>query len=193
MPSCMASDSVLVPPLRFAAVAPGVYKGSHPRPRSLIFLETLNLRTLVSLTPCNPLSGIKAHGGGDGSDDDQNAVYQWMLRVPEKVWNKVNKAKKGEAVEVLSRSTVRQVVEVKRHTLHDFWPLIFLIFFGGGGGNFLGLLLQILVNPAYHPVYIHALDGADVEALVVGCLRKLQCWSMASIEAELTRSASSSL
>jgi hypothetical protein len=104
------SERVLVPPLRFAAVAPGVYKGSYPRPRSLVFLETLDIRTLVSLTPQNPLSYEQAR------DPSDQSVYQWMRRVPEKVWNKVNKAKKGEAVEALSRSTVRQVVEVNTRT-----------------------------------------------------------------------------
>lgn len=41
--------AVLVPPLNFDMVAPGVYRSGHPNERNFGFLERLNLRSLVYL------------------------------------------------------------------------------------------------------------------------------------------------
>jgi hypothetical protein len=97
----MSSPGSLVPPLRFAEVAPGVYRGSYPGKRYVRFLQSLNLRTTVSLTPIDPLGNPY--------------LNDWMHPNPgiRTVWHEVHKAKKGEAVENLSLSTVREVVEVK--------------------------------------------------------------------------------
>ncbi|KAF8477431.1 tyrosine phosphatase family-domain-containing protein [Kalaharituber pfeilii] len=40
-----------IPPLRFATVERDVYRGSYPRPLNFPFLETLKLKTILSLTP----------------------------------------------------------------------------------------------------------------------------------------------
>ena len=45
------SRKTLVPPLRYAIVEKGVYRGSYPRPLNFPFLETLKLKTILSLTP----------------------------------------------------------------------------------------------------------------------------------------------
>ena len=42
---------VFIPPLRFAIVEKNVYRGSYPRPLNFPFLETLGLKTVLSLTP----------------------------------------------------------------------------------------------------------------------------------------------
>ncbi|CAO3633493.1 unnamed protein product [Mucor hiemalis] len=49
------------------------------------------------------------------------------------------------------------------------------------------MALQLMINPANHPLYIHCLDGADVTGLVVACLRKLQMWSNSSAMSEFAR------
>ncbi|KAG0170660.1 hypothetical protein DFQ30_002175 [Apophysomyces sp. BC1015] len=49
------------------------------------------------------------------------------------------------------------------------------------------MALQIIIDPANHPLYIHCLDGADVTGLVVACLRKLQMWSASSAMSEFSR------
>lgn len=41
----------LIPPLRFAIVEKNVYRGSYPRPLNFPFLESLKLKTILSLTP----------------------------------------------------------------------------------------------------------------------------------------------
>ncbi|KAF7728383.1 hypothetical protein EC973_006191 [Apophysomyces ossiformis] len=49
------------------------------------------------------------------------------------------------------------------------------------------MALQIIIDPANHPLYLHCLDGADVTGLVVACLRKLQMWSTSSAMSEFSR------
>jgi len=44
-----------VPPLRFNTVEPNLYRGAYPREVSFPFLRTLQLRTIISLTP-NPIT-----------------------------------------------------------------------------------------------------------------------------------------
>lgn len=41
----------LVPPLRFSSIQPNLYRGGYPRKVNFPFLESLNLKTIVSLTP----------------------------------------------------------------------------------------------------------------------------------------------
>lgn len=41
----------LVPPLKFNSVQPNLYRGGYPRKVNFPFLESLGLRTIISLTP----------------------------------------------------------------------------------------------------------------------------------------------
>ena len=49
----------LFPPFRFGVVEDGLYRGAYPKPRNLVFLETLNLKTIISLTPNDLSQDIK--------------------------------------------------------------------------------------------------------------------------------------
>ncbi|KAG2211914.1 tyrosine phosphatase family-domain-containing protein [Mucor mucedo] len=55
------------------------------------------------------------------------------------------------------------------------------------------MALELMIDPANHPLYIHCLDGADVTGLVIACLRKLQMWSNSSAMSEFARSLNSSV
>lgn len=48
-------------------------------------------------------------------------------------------------------------------------------------------ILAVLTDTANHPLFVHCLDGTGVTGAVILCLRKLQCWTMASILVESTR------
>lgn len=50
-PSTVNPEKTLIPPLRFAIVEKHVYRGSYPRSINFLFLETLKLKTILSLTP----------------------------------------------------------------------------------------------------------------------------------------------
>lgn len=43
------------------------------------------------------------------------------------------------------------------------------------------------------PVLIHGFDNIETAAMLVACLRKLQCWDMSSIQDELERCESEDL
>ena len=44
-----------------------------------------------------------------------------------------------------------------------------------------------MINLVHQPLYVHCLNGAEVTSLIIGCLRKLQCWSVSSTMAEFGR------
>ncbi|CAN6649241.1 putative tyrosine-protein phosphatase Oca6p [Trichomonascus vanleenenianus] len=46
-----SSPKDLIAPLRFGVVQPNLYRGSYPRDHNVRFLERLNLKTIVSVTP----------------------------------------------------------------------------------------------------------------------------------------------
>lgn len=48
-------------------------------------------------------------------------------------------------------------------------------------------ILSLLIDSSLQPLYIHCLDGTIVTGLVIGCLRKLQCWSIQSCLHEYSR------
>lgn len=50
-PNPIDPRKTLIPPLRFAIVEKNVYRGSYPRPLNFPFLESLKLKTILSLTP----------------------------------------------------------------------------------------------------------------------------------------------
>ncbi|KAG5487862.1 hypothetical protein LSCM4_07543 [Leishmania orientalis] len=57
--SCTAPPLTLVPPLRFARVESGVYRGAYPVLRNFPLIRRLRLRTIVSLIPEPPTYDLK--------------------------------------------------------------------------------------------------------------------------------------
>lgn len=51
----MEDYGILVPPLRFGQVDPGVYRGAYPQEINVPFLKKRKLKTIISLTP-DPLT-----------------------------------------------------------------------------------------------------------------------------------------
>lgn len=47
----MGSPDSLIAPLRFGVVQPNLYRGSYPHQQNVRFLERLQLKTIISLTP----------------------------------------------------------------------------------------------------------------------------------------------
>ncbi len=61
----MASKPLL-PPVRFTTVEEDLYRSAQPIDANLPFLETLGLRLIISLVPCNEPK--HAHADGPGGD-----------------------------------------------------------------------------------------------------------------------------
>ena len=47
-------------------------------------------------------------------------------------------------------------------------------------------LLHILLNPDHHPILVHCTKGQHRTGCLIGCLRKIQNWSLSSIFQEYT-------
>ncbi|KAI3404554.2 OCA6 [Candida oxycetoniae] len=56
-----------IPPLRFNSIEPNLYRGAYPRKPNFKFLETLQLKTIISLTP-EPID-----------NDTDPYLYQWAV------------------------------------------------------------------------------------------------------------------
>lgn len=48
-------------------------------------------------------------------------------------------------------------------------------------------LLELLIDPRHHPLYVHCLDGVHNTGMLIMLLRKLQCWNLSAVIAEFTR------
>ena len=71
---------ILIPPFRFAAVEEGLYRGAYPTRKNLSFLDTLGLRTIVSLTPEEPSADLARYC----RDRGVRSVYMRVDRPAEK-------------------------------------------------------------------------------------------------------------
>lgn len=65
-PNPINPRKTLIPPLRFAIVETNVYRGSYPRPLNFPFLESLKLKTILSLTPAPPIEPVAEWGKQQG-------------------------------------------------------------------------------------------------------------------------------
>ncbi|KAK4045941.1 protein-tyrosine phosphatase [Microbotryomycetes sp. JL201] len=154
----------LDPPYRFALLASSasafdppcpLYRGSLPKLRNAVFLDTLKLRTIISLTP-KSLKDYEEEGSFtkatqstytrlDGRTRSLDSVVQWMEeRSVHNVHVKVGKAKDGALP--FTPATVK-------------------------------LVLEMLMDRDRYPIYLHDLDGSDVLSMMGAALRKLQGWS----------------
>ncbi|CAG8569679.1 14673_t:CDS:2 [Funneliformis mosseae] len=124
---------VMVPPLNFAMVAPGVYRSGHPNRKNYPFLIKLGLKSIIYLS----------------SDDFNKELEQF----------------------VNEQFIQEPFVEIEQKEISS-------------------ALVKVL-DVRNHPVLIHCNKGKHRIGCLVGCLRKLQKWSMTSIFDEYRRFAGS--
>ncbi|KAI9102027.1 protein-tyrosine phosphatase [Phlyctochytrium arcticum] len=136
---------LLVPPLNFAIVAPGVYRSGYPNWKNLPFLRTLKLKSIMYLC-----------------EDDYAEDTLEFLRAEEltiyHIRIQANKEPFGEIDQREITNALIQVLDVRNH-----------------------------------PMLIHCNKGAHRIGCLIGCLRKLQNWSMTSIFDEYRRFAGSKI
>jgi tyrosine-protein phosphatase OCA6 len=133
-------STLLFPPFRYGLVEVDVHRGAYPKPRNTPFLQSLNLKTLVSLTP-EPL--------------EPQLLSQLTQNNP-------------------TLQPIHLRTDKPKESIPLSFPKVLQI-------------LQILSEPANHPIYLHCLDGATVTCIVVMALRKLQAWSQVCYTTEACR------
>ncbi|KAI8923371.1 tyrosine phosphatase family-domain-containing protein [Entophlyctis helioformis] len=132
-------ERVLVPPLNFAMVEPGVYRSGYPNKKNFPFLKKLGLQSVMYICDDDYTPENLAYW-------QQNHINVFHIKVAgnKEPFGEINQADIADAlVKVLDRNN--------------------------------------------HPILIHCNKGKHRIGCLVGCLRKLQKWSMASIFDEYRR------
>ena len=137
-----------VTPLHYNTVQPNLYRGSYPREINFSFLRTLQLKSIVSLTP-NPLDETVQQFC------NENNIK--MIHIECNIKKNKNKDKNKDTKEV-------KIKRKKKPVPIDYGVVIRTITF--------------LVDKRNYPVYIHCETGDLITSLVIACLRKFTYWSI---------------
>ncbi|KAK4701488.1 hypothetical protein P7C70_g4743, partial [Phenoliferia sp. Uapishka_3] len=177
----MSSSTTITPPFRFsllvASLRPldpptSVYRGSLPKALNLPFLATLNLKTIVSVTP-------KAV---DVYEDEARALLEEKEAAAEKLGSP---RKRRKASEVSFRDwATSEGINVIHVKVGSGKPKDGHIPFDPATVK---AVLELMITRENLPMYIHDLDGSDVISIMGAALRKLQGWSEPAYTAEMSR------
>lgn len=141
MSSVTAPAGVVVPPLNFAMVSPGVYRSGYPRAVNHTFLRSIALKTVIYLCPEDySEANIKF------CEEEDITLLQFGIQG--------NKEPFVDIPEVVIREALQVLLDVRRH-----------------------------------PLLLHCNKGKHRTGCLVGCLRKVQRWSLTSIFDEYRRYA----
>ncbi|KAF9939087.1 hypothetical protein BGZ65_011578 [Modicella reniformis] len=138
-----SANAVLVPPLNFAMVAPGVYRSGHPNKHNFPFMRKLGLKVIVQMSeePYAP-------------ELEEFLLGENIRRIPYKI-----------------EGNKEPFIEIDEEVITS-------------------ALINIL-DSRNHPLLIHCAKGKHRIGCLIGCLRKIQNWSMTSIFDEYRRFAGS--
>ncbi|KAF8975844.1 hypothetical protein BGZ46_008792 [Entomortierella lignicola] len=138
-----SANAVLVPPLNFAMVAPGVYRSGHPNKHNFPFMRKLGLKAIVQMSeePYAP-----------------------------------------DLEEFLERENIRRIHYKIEGNKEPFIEI---------DEEVISSALVNILDARNHPLLIHCAKGKHRIGCLIGCLRKIQNWSMTSIFDEYRRFAGS--
>ncbi|KAI8900020.1 protein-tyrosine phosphatase [Globomyces pollinis-pini] len=135
----MLQTKVLVPPLNFDMVAPGVYRSGYPNKKNFEFLKKLNLTSIMYIC----------------EDDYSQENLDYLNLNGIKIHHIKISGNKEPFVEIDQNQIAQALVTV--------------------------------LDERNLPILIHCNKGKHRVGCLIGCLRKLQRWSMASIFDEYRR------
>ncbi|KAF9926431.1 hypothetical protein FBU30_003996 [Linnemannia zychae] len=138
-----SANAVLVPPLNFAMVAPGVYRSGHPNKHNFPFMKKLGLKVIVQMSeePYAP-----------------------------------------DLIEFLNEENIRRIHYKIEGNKEPFIEI---------DEEVIRSALVNILDARNHPLLIHCAKGKHRIGCLIGCLRKIQNWSMTSIFDEYRRFAGS--
>uniref|UniRef100_A0A7S2ZB04 diphosphoinositol-polyphosphate diphosphatase n=1 Tax=Rhodosorus marinus TaxID=101924 RepID=A0A7S2ZB04_9RHOD len=139
-PQRYSESDLLIPPLNFGMVYPGIYRSGHPNNNNHNFMKKMKLKTILVLC-------IEEVSGNEQFYQDSG------IQVLE------------FGIEGNKEPFVNMPEDVIRRAL------------------------QVLLDVRYHPILIHCNKGKHRTGCLVGCLRKVQKWSLTSIFEEYRRFA----
>ncbi|PWN49003.1 hypothetical protein IE53DRAFT_388791 [Violaceomyces palustris] len=166
---------LLHPPPSFSPVAPHIYRSSSPTTSSHPFLSSLQLRTIVSLTPEQPSHSLV-------SFSRRNKVR--LLHLTDKRWPSLDRS---------DEFTTQNQPERPPPSSSFSSPLVPVRFLSTSSrpisnpsitDEVVKDALEILLDVSNHPVLVTDTSGIHETGVLLGCLRKLQRWNFASILVE---------
>ena len=166
--------SLVEPPALFASVAPQIYRSATPNPSNHLFLRTLQLRTILSLTAELPSPSLTAF-----CQKNDIAFLHFGL----KRWST------SDLLTSHPSTTSDQPLDTHLDLsfLHTTQPshLSTLTPLSCSSPTLTEELvkdsLQILLSAKYHPILVTDTSGIHEIGVLLGCLRKLQRWNFATI------------
>ncbi|KAG5178348.1 tyrosine phosphatase family-domain-containing protein [Tribonema minus] len=135
----LPKQGMLIPPLNWAMVSPGVYRSGYPIACNFNFLKGLRLRTVLCLCP----------------ESCRRGSLEWAKS-------------SGAALHLVSVSDNKE-------------PFVWM------DEQAVAQALDLIADPKSRPILVHCLTGKSRTGCVVGCLRRLQGWSLAAIFDEYLR------
>lgn len=143
-PSSMSATSeMLIPPLNFSMVIPGVYRSGYPNKKNFEFLKKIGLKSILYLCP-------ERYADSNMEFARANSIRILQFGI------EGNKEPFVHIPEEAIRGAVEQLCDTRNH-----------------------------------PILIHCNKGKHRTGVLVGCLRKVQGWSLTSIFDEYRRFAGS--
>ena len=140
-PVVQTSLPILIPPINFNMVIPGVYRSGYPNKKNFAFLKKIPLKSILYLCPEQYAQGNMEFARANGIKILQFGIEgnkEPFVHIPD------------DAI----RRAVAQLLDVRNH-----------------------------------PIMIHCNKGKHRTGVLVGCLRKVQRWSLTSIFDEYRRFA----
>lgn len=204
-----STPTVLVPPINFSLVAPGIYRSGHPNRRNFTFLETLGLRTIIYVEgdvyrPDSQgfidAANASSSGAGSGSESD---VVKSEAGPPEAVKDQDSEIKQAGMTanshrvyqttstggRIDPQDDIRPSQEYQSHrqphlTLHIINLTPEPTLFTPPGRNRINQVLSLALDTRNHPLLIHDDTGKSTVSLVCGLLRRFAGWTLTGIYAE---------
>lgn len=172
--SCVISPSLppLIPPFRHCMIESGLYRGAYPSLKNLRYMKRLNLRTMLSLIPITSNDEVKSNIKNKNKNNSKKNYKN----------NKNNKINATTSIKDLSEYCKNEQIHHIIHHVDKYDDGKF-----SHTPQLVASILSILIDPKYHPLFIHCRDGAHNTGIVVMCLRRLQNWTLSAILDEFIR------
>ena len=159
---------MIIAPINFAQISPGVYRSGYPNKKNFSFLQKLKLKCVLYI-------------GTLPKKDDDLTFHRANLEFYEKEGIRFLHLDVGENREPFLQMNHKVVSQVVKLLLGTF-SFFFLRF------SSLSVPKRVLRSDTKnHPILMHCLRGKIPCSCVVGCYRKVQKWSLTSVFDEYER------
>ncbi|KAF1334044.1 Tyrosine phosphatase, partial [Globisporangium splendens] len=168
-------EKTLIPPLNFSMVASGVYRSGFPNRKNHAFLQQLGLKSVLYL--CH-----QEHQKDNIAFFEENGITVFQCPID---GNKVGASCHTLYLQHVERLSVHRLVVVVAFPIVHVRQEPFISI----NPEAMADALRHLLDVRNHPILVHCTKGTHRTGCVIGCMRKMQYWSLTSIIDEYCRFA----